>query len=179
MNYTIHKLFIDYEKEEKWLNEMSNKGYSLVNYNWFNYTFIKCKPSQYKYRILILEKNHKHNDNNDYLDSINCHNEIITTYKKKVYLRKISNNDDFEIDTDIRIKINYYEKIFTLFYLLAICQFAIGLGNILVANNAGNAIFSIIIGAIILLLGIFFSITMVIPLYKRIRKYRKQLQSTN
>ena len=34
----IFKFFIDYTKEERWLNEMAKKGYEVVNKS-FGYTF--------------------------------------------------------------------------------------------------------------------------------------------
>lgn len=46
----ILKCFIDYTKEEKWLTEMDNKGYELIN-NTFGYNFRKIAPEDITYRI--------------------------------------------------------------------------------------------------------------------------------
>lgn len=39
MKKVIYKAYYDYEKEEKWLKEMSAKGLALINYSWLRYTF--------------------------------------------------------------------------------------------------------------------------------------------
>ena len=44
------KLFIDYDKEEKWLNEMAKKGYELENVS-FGYKFRSIKPETVTFRI--------------------------------------------------------------------------------------------------------------------------------
>ena len=55
MRHSIMKLFMDYEKEEKWLNDMSAKGLQLVHYSFPRYTFEEGEPGEYTYRIQLLE----------------------------------------------------------------------------------------------------------------------------
>ena len=58
MRRTIFKIYPawDFEREEKWLNEMAAKGLSLVAVGLFNYTFEETPPGEYKVRIELLEK---------------------------------------------------------------------------------------------------------------------------
>jgi hypothetical protein len=42
MKTKFMKIFWDYEKEEKWLNEMVAKGFAMSSYTFCVYTFEKC-----------------------------------------------------------------------------------------------------------------------------------------
>ena len=44
MRRSIIKLFMDYEKEEKWLNSLSAKGLQLVHYSFPRYVFDEGEP---------------------------------------------------------------------------------------------------------------------------------------
>lgn len=39
MSQVVRKFFMDFEKEEAWLNEMSAKGLALVEHSWARYVF--------------------------------------------------------------------------------------------------------------------------------------------
>lgn len=39
MSQVVRKFFMDFEKEEAWLNEMSAKGWALVEHSWARYVF--------------------------------------------------------------------------------------------------------------------------------------------
>ena len=53
---TVFKLFFvwDFEKEERWLNEMAQEGWVLDNTGFSFYTFVRCEPGEY---IICLEMN--------------------------------------------------------------------------------------------------------------------------
>ena len=53
---TVFKLFFvwDFEKEERWLNEMAQEGWVLDNTGFSFYTFVLCEPGEY---IIRLEMN--------------------------------------------------------------------------------------------------------------------------
>ena len=56
MKHTVRKIFLNYEKEEEWLNEMSAKGMALIYYSWCRYVFEETQNNEYIYRIELLEK---------------------------------------------------------------------------------------------------------------------------
>lgn len=60
MKRIIRKAYINYEKEEQWLNKMCSEGFALIDYSWCKYTFEECKPNRYIYRLEML-KNHSNN----------------------------------------------------------------------------------------------------------------------
>ena len=54
------RLYYDKDKEEKFLNNMSKRGYELVNFFLGLYSFRKCEPNEYTHRIdLIGNKSEK------------------------------------------------------------------------------------------------------------------------
>ena len=47
---TLHKWFWvwEFEKEERWLNEMAQEGWALTCGGFCTYTFEKCEPGEYR-----------------------------------------------------------------------------------------------------------------------------------
>lgn len=171
MNYFIRKLIVDYENEDKWLNQMSAKGYAFVDYSFYKYTFTECLPSEYIYKVAIIDEKapERHIMQDDDI-------EIVTSYKNKVYYRKKTAAGPLEIHNDNNYKLKHYEKLFTICYILTIMEIAIGLGNMIMSRNE-DFLFNIFVGSSILLIGIGLLISMVIPLYKKIKKIRKELEN--
>ena len=58
MRQTIRKWFWvwEFEKEEKWLNDMAVKGLSLVSVGFCRYEFEDSMPGEYRVRLLLLDK---------------------------------------------------------------------------------------------------------------------------
>ncbi|QSX05530.1 DUF2812 domain-containing protein [Sedimentibacter sp. zth1] len=53
----VRYFFCFIESQQKWLNEMSSKGYRLINVGKLIYEFEKCKPNEYQYYIdFVAEK---------------------------------------------------------------------------------------------------------------------------
>ena len=50
---TIRKWFWvwEYEKEERWLNEMALEGWALQSVGWCRYTFERTEPGEYTIRL--------------------------------------------------------------------------------------------------------------------------------
>lgn len=53
MKYVIWKAYWNYEKEEKWLNEMASKGLAFTSYSWYRYVFEDAPAKEYIYRIRV------------------------------------------------------------------------------------------------------------------------------
>ena len=51
------KLYYDKDKEEAFLNEMSAKGYAMKRFFLGLYTFEKCRPGEYTYRVDLISDN--------------------------------------------------------------------------------------------------------------------------
>ncbi len=73
MKKIIHKCFFiwNFDKEEKWLNEMAAKGFILNSVGFCRYEFDECIPGEYKICMELLENKFKDIENiNTYIDDI-------------------------------------------------------------------------------------------------------------
>ncbi len=165
MKRIVRKMFYDYEKEEKWLNIMSQKGYSLVKYTWCKYEFTTEDPETYIYRIELLDSLASTPASADYLSFLEDNGiQVIASYLRWVYLRKRASDGPFDLYTNNESKITYLKKIQLFWTLPAIAELLIGFANILIAfslmvddSGIGNIFnFNFYIGFFSILLGCLF-----------------------
>jgi hypothetical protein len=91
MARTIRKVFFawSFDKEEKWLNEMSAKGLQLCDVGYCRYTFEEGTPGEYVYRLEMLDNMPGHAESKHYIDFIeDTGAEQIGTLGRWVYFRK-------------------------------------------------------------------------------------------
>ena len=128
----ILKIFINYSKEEKWLNEMSKKGYEVTS-NSFGYTFRSINPDDITYRIDYRTfKNKK-----DFIDYCTIFEDsgwkhiLGSKYSGKQYFKKVSDKCDEDIFSDNISKANRYKRAsniwlrFSRIYLVLLIVFAL------------------------------------------------------
>ena len=168
MKHIIHKLYSDFEKEEKWLNEMSAKGMALIDYSWCKYVFTETENNEYTYRIELLENMPTHEKSIEYINFLEESGvEYVASYMRWVYFRKKSSEGAFDIYSDIESKIKHYKRINVFWTTLMGIYFLLGLRNILGNFNMVN----IIMGLPLVLFGLIF-----LRLGSPIRKKIKSLQ---
>lgn len=180
MKHIVRKAYFDYEKEEKWLNEMSAKGMALTDYSWCKYVFIEAPNNEYTYRIELLENLPTHAESIAYIRFLEENGvECVATYSRWIFLRKKSSEGPFDIYSDIESKINHYKRIFVSWNTVMWIEFMAGLINLIMGivnlninNKLGNfTMGNLIIGCSLTLLGLFF-----LRLSLRIRKKITRLQ---
>jgi hypothetical protein len=177
MKYIVRKAYWDYEKEEKWLNEMSAKGMGLTDYSWCRYVFTETPNNEYTYRIDLLENSPKHVESIAYIKFLEENGvEHVASYMRWIFIRKKSSEGAFDIYSDIESKIKHYKRINALWSTLMWAEFIVGLFNIIVGGvnfNIGNkiGICNLIGGGTLILLGLLF-----LRLGSPIRKKTKRLQ---
>lgn len=89
MKTIIRKAYWNYEKEEKWLNEMSANGFALTDYFWCRYVFTDCEPGEYIYRIELLEYLPTHPVSQKYLRFMEENGvEYVASTTRWVFFRK-------------------------------------------------------------------------------------------
>lgn len=121
MKHIIHKLYWNYEREEKWLNDMSAKGLALIDYSVSRYVFEDCNPGEYIYRIELLENWPSHPESKKYIGFMEENGvEHITSYMRWVYFRKKASDGEFNIYSDIDSRIKHYQRVSTLYTILFI-----------------------------------------------------------
>jgi len=111
MKTIIWKAYYNYEKEEKWLNEMSAKGLALTDYSWARYVFKEEPNNLYTYRIELLEKFSKHPESQNYIKFLEENGvECVATYMRWVYLRKKTSEGPFDIYSDNESKLANFKR---------------------------------------------------------------------
>ena len=182
MKYIVRKAYWDYEKEEKWLNEMSAKGMALTDYSWCRYVFEEKANNQYTYRIELLRYMPTHPESLAYLRFLEESGvECVATTMRWVYLRKKTSDGSFDIYTDIDSKIKHYKRINALWFSLMIIEFIVGLINLLVGiinlninEKLGNFSYGNLSMGICLILFSLIFFRLGLPIRKKIKKLEKE-----
>jgi Protein of unknown function (DUF2812). len=146
MRHKVWKLFWDYEKEEKWLNEMSAKGLHMIHYTWAQYIFEEDSQNRYQYRIELLKDRVVNPESVIYIKFLGENDiEHIASYMRWIYLRKDVRNGDFDLYTDKASKIAHYSRVFNVWNTLMIVEgiagginLGIGIINLILNERLGN-----------------------------------------
>ena len=132
MRKVVYKWFSawEHEKEEKWLDEMCQKGYGLESVSFCRYEFAPCEPGEYSYRLEMLDNMPSHSESVDYIKFIEeTGAEQIASYLKWVYFRKKREYGDFELFSDIDSRILHMKRISRLMSIGMACEMLVALGN--------------------------------------------------
>lgn len=173
MKKVIYRLFMDYEKEEAWLNEMSAKGLHLVKYQFARYTFEVGQPGEYQYKIQLLEQLPSHPDSQNYLQFLE---EIgvqqVDSTMRWVYLRAKTSDQINLIHPDVKCRLVQQKMIFKLFCTLLFVEFCCLIPNIinLIRHQMTPTIFFISI----LLLIIIVIIRLTLRSFRKIKKLEQE-----
>lgn len=127
----IRKIFLDFDKEEQWLNEMASKGLSLVKYTFWKYEFEETLKDKYIYRIQLLDHDPNNSQSRDYLEFMNETGvEYLGNHWKWVYFRKQNSEDGFELYSDNKSKKAHYKKILSLLISVMLLNLFAGISNL-------------------------------------------------
>ncbi len=103
--------FVDFDKEEQWLNDMSKKGWSFWHTNGVVYRFKKCEPEEFIYQIDFDEK--KHEGGEDYVVfRSSCGDIFVHQWKSKIYWKRRSEDGQFEAENNVAAKLRLTNKAF-------------------------------------------------------------------
>lgn len=121
MKFTASKLFFlwDFEKEEKWINEMAAKGMHLTDVGFGRYVFEEGTPGEYRYHLEWLQHFPSHPESVAYIRFIEeTGAEHVASFKKWVYLRKKTSEGAFDLFSDLDSRIAHFGRILKLISLL-------------------------------------------------------------
>ncbi|MDO5688975.1 MAG: DUF2812 domain-containing protein [Tissierellia bacterium] len=130
MKKVIHKLFWvwDFDKEEKWLNEMAAKGLCLTSAGFWTYEFEDCTPASYTIRLELLDKWPNHPESQKYIQFVEeTGAEQISSVLRWVYFRKKTEDGVFDIFSDFDSRIQHLNRILTLIGILSGFNLYIGI----------------------------------------------------
>ena len=131
---TVYKWFWvwDFEKEERWLNEMALAGWALVDVGYARFTFEACEPGEYTVRLEM------HGYDAAYVEFMRqAGAEYIGRVLQWLYFRKRAEDGAFDIFSDIDSRITHIERIHTLVKALALMNLFIGCLNLIVNRDSG------------------------------------------
>lgn len=119
---TVFKLFFvwDFEKEERWLNEMAQEGWVLDNTGFYFYTFVRCEPGEY---IIRLEMNPS-SDYRAFVKELGA--EYIGNLVNWVYFRRKAELGSFELLSDIDSRLTHLSRINRMLFLICLGNLIIG-----------------------------------------------------
>lgn len=114
----------DFEKEERWLNEMALKGWALMDVGFCRYTFERTASSEYTIRLEM------HPFDEDYISFMEQTGaEYIGRFLQWVYFRKKSELGRFDIFSDLDSKIAHLDRIHKMVLMLGFANLFIGIAN--------------------------------------------------
>ncbi|MEW9095456.1 MAG: DUF2812 domain-containing protein [Clostridiaceae bacterium] len=179
MKHSVIKAYFDYEKEEKYLNEMSAKGLALTDYSFCRYVFEDAPKGEYIYRLELLENAVNHPESQIYIKFMEeTGAEFVASYNRWVYFRRKNFDGEFNIYSDIDSKIKHYKRIRELFFFVMGLNFIIGLMNYFWGNMTASSIRTIPVNSYMAILSFLIStlflIFLVIPLSKKINFWEKE-----
>lgn len=105
---TIKKWFWvwDFDKEERWLNEMALQGWVLDGVGWCTYYFKKCEPGEYTVRLEM------HPSDDAYVNFMeDTGAEYVGRMVMWIYFRKKAADGAFDLFSDIDSKIAHLDRI--------------------------------------------------------------------
>jgi len=159
MRKTIKKWFWvwDFDKQEKWLNEMSAKGLALVSVNGIKYTFEESIPSGYNVRLEMLEKSPSHFESEIYIKFLEeTGAEYLGSVQRWVYFRQKAENGEFNLYSDKATRVKHLNRILSLIGVIFFIQIVNGLNNLFIYSINDivfNLLGSLICFSLALLLG--------------------------
>ena len=135
MRRIMKKLFFvwDFDKEEKWLNEMAAKGLCLVSTGFCKYEFEDCIPGEYRICLQLLEKSPRNPEMQKYIEFLEDTGvEHVGSFTRWVYFRKKASEGDFTLFSDNTSRVKYLSSILSFIALIVGLNLYIGLYNIFV-----------------------------------------------
>lgn len=180
MRHSVYKLFIatQYEKEEKWLNEMSAKGFALIWAGLCKYVFEDEEPGKYTYKIELLNHLPAAQESRSYLLFLEDTGiEHVASIIRWVYLRKKSADGPFDLYSDVSSTIKYFRRLQVFFLSLMILEFIFGIQNFMIGAFLYNDIrvMNIVLGLLLLFLGVLLAMA-AFSHTKKIRELQRERQ---
>ncbi|KAB2862688.1 MAG: DUF2812 domain-containing protein, partial [Exiguobacterium chiriqhucha] len=113
---TVYRVYVDYEKEEKWLNKMAAQGWFLEQFKLGRYEFRQGNPNEYTYRIELLEELPNSPKSDAYFELLEEMGiTIVATSYRWIYLKKRTEEGPFQLYSDIDSKIRHEKRIYQLY----------------------------------------------------------------
>ena len=130
---TIRKWFWvwEFDREEKWLNDMARRGWVLDGVWFARYDFMESEPGEYTVRLEMLENPPASSEGQDYIDFVEeTDAEYIGNFAKWVYFRKKTADGAFDLFSDIDSRVKHLDRIMKMLVVIALINLGIGISNL-------------------------------------------------
>ena len=133
---TIYKCFWvwNFEKEERWLNEMAMNGWVLVEVGWCRYIFEKGEPGAYTIR---LEMRGAAEGYIDFMRDTGA--EYIGRCFQWLYFRKRTEDGSFDLFSDIDSRVAHLDRIGKMLFIFGMLNLVLGVMNAAIGSGANSA----------------------------------------
>ncbi|MFJ7640234.1 DUF2812 domain-containing protein [Peribacillus sp. NPDC097225] len=174
MKKVRYRFYLDYEKEEKWINEMAAHGWHLKKFSLGRFTFTKGEPGAFLYRNEFIMGKSK-SEMKDYFDLLKDSGiTIIHEFGGWVYMKKVASEGPFELYTDTQSRIDYYTRMLNVFLLLFFINVWSGIVNVgVLGDQSLPEFFNSAVG----ILNIAVALLIAIPIIKIIQRKRELKKS--
>lgn len=173
MKKVVHKCFFiwDFEREEKWLNEMIQKGLCLSSAALCRYEFEECRPGEYAICMQRLKSGINAPESKSYRSLVEeTGAEYIDEFNRWVYFRMKASEGAFELFSDNSSRIEYLNGIISFTVLLSGINLIIGIANLIIFLALGSS--ANLFGLVNILFAVFCTIG-----FCRLLKKRKRLET--
>lgn len=126
------KWFVDFDKEEKWINDMAKRGWAFWHTNGLLYRFKQCEAGEFIYQIDFDERDRSEAVGDYVVFRTQCGDKFVHQWKSKIYWRRATSAGPFEAEGNITAKLhltnkafNYHLKSFVGLTLIAAIAFLI------------------------------------------------------
>ena len=101
--------FVDFDKEEEWLNNMSANGLCLWHTNGVIYRFKETTPGEFIFQIDFDEKTSSTDE--DYVAfRTSCGDKFVHQWKNKIYWKRKASEGAFESEDNVQAKLRMTNK---------------------------------------------------------------------
>jgi hypothetical protein len=131
---TVRKWFWvwDFDKEERWLNEMALEGWVLDGVGWCTYHFKKCEPGEYTVRLEMRPYDEGYVS---FMEETGA--EFVGRMMMWIYFRKKVEDGAFDLYSDIDSKIAHLDRIGKMLAIIGGANLAIGILNSFNPSHVG------------------------------------------
>ena len=142
---TIRRLFWvwEFEKEERWLNEMAMEGWALQCVGWCRYTFERTEPGEYTIRLEM------HGRDEEYLDFMRESGaEFVGRVIQWIYFRKRAALGAFDLFSDLDSRIDHLTRIGKMLQAVGMANLLIGGVNVI--NGSGIGLINLLLATVLM-----------------------------